>query len=170
MADDGTLYPALVRALTGRSPRNDRTTVPGMVGYLKGKYGTTPPPGLKEHTWRRLRGNPRRRMAASTREAIRSAYQRSRLPQTRAARLRQPGGVPVRISATIRISDDERERTIDVDGWPDDNPPISSLVEELLDAFEAGDQDAMVDAFTDPMEAVVGTTIHFSDVEWITIG
>lgn len=165
-SDDGTLRPALLRAVLGRGAQhNDRRTLAGMVTFLERRFGTKPPPGLKEHTWRRLRRDPKRSSAASTQEAIRSAFARARLSEAREQRLRNPLTVHVRFKGEFSVSDEHpRWRDLDLTTWMLDQ---AELVENVLDAYQAGDLDGMDDAFAEALEEEIGAAIHFNDVDTI---
>lgn len=164
-SDDGTLQPALMRAVLGPGGGVRRNTLAGMVRFLERRYGTKPPPGLKEHTWRRLRRDPERSSAARTQEAIRAAFASARLSQRRERRLRNPLSVHVRFKGDMAVSDElPRYRTIDLSTWPVDQ---AELVNDVLDAYQAGDPDGMDDAFAEALEEEIGAAIHFSDVDSI---
>lgn len=165
-SDDGTLQPALRRAVLGRGidRRGLPGTMPGMVAFLKRRYGTKPPPGLKEHTWRRLRKDPARSSASSTQAAVRKAFDALRLTESRERRLRDPLHVNVRFKGVITISDDTRYRDLDLSSWYLNE---SELVGDVLEAFQAGDPDGMDDAFAEALENEIGAAIHFTDIDSI---
>ena len=160
--DDGTLQPALRRAILRNSP--ERRTLAGMVTFLERRYSTKPPPGLKEHTWRRLRRDPKRSSARATQEAIRAAFDRVRLSEARERRLRDPLHIHVTYKGDITISDDTRYRSIDFSAWDFDQ---AEMVGNVLDAFQAGDPDGMDDAFAEAIEDAIGAAIHFENVDSI---
>lgn len=168
-SDDGTLQPALKRAVLGRSAdrrQDDRKTIPGIVAYLQRRYGTKPPPGLKEHTWRRLRKDPKRSSAATTQDALRRAFARARLSEAREARLRDPLNTHVRFKGDMAVSDEPpRYRDLDLSTWFLDQDDV---VNGVLDAYQAGDPDGMDDAFAEALEEEIGAAIHFSDIMSIT--
>jgi ketosteroid isomerase-like protein len=162
-SDDGTLQPALQRAVLRGTP--ERRTLAGMVTFLERRHGTKPPPGLKEHTWRRLRRDPQRSSAPSTQEAIRRAFVRARLSERREQRLRNPLHVHVRFKGEFAVSDESpRYRDLDLSTWFLDQ---ADLVGDVLDAFQAGDPDGMDEAFAEALENEIGAAIHFNDVDSI---
>lgn len=162
-SDDGTLGPALLRAVLGPNRGGPLTSIPRMVGFLERRHGAKLPPGLKEHTWRRMRKDPTRATTEGTREAIRAAYAAARLSQGREARLRRPENRPV-FRGKMAISDEPpRDRTLDLGTWPDDE--MEDVIGDVIDAYQGGDVDDMADAFAEPLEDVVGAAIHFSSVQ-----
>lgn len=174
MSDDGTLFPAIYRGITGGRGPTERKTVPGIVADLERRYGTTPPPGLKEHTWRRMRKNPKRRAAASTIDALRAAQRRARLSDAREARLRRADTITVVADITVSQKKIPGRRMVIGPHWLSAprgyGTPTDGLIARLIDAWLAREDDQLADMFADAVADAIGQDVLFENVKDWTIG
>lgn len=165
---------ALYRGLSGRSPRTEGTQA-AMVAELRKAYSTSAPPGVSGRTWRRLRADPAAKRAPGTLRALRDAQRALRF---RAARRRLAAGKELRVRGIVRVSSDERERTIRVgpwiDGAPDsarvDGQPMPSTHDVTLgviERLEAGRPGEAAAYLNRALNAAVGQRLTFADTSWI---
>ena len=166
---------ALYRGITHRSPVGERS-VPRMVAEVQDVFGPHAPEGMSASTWRRLRRDPGRNIKPATLDALRAAQRRVRLGVIREQRLRQPRPGIV-VQADVVISNDDRGivRTFRVGELPDPpngyGPPISGMLNDVLDAWLLGDDPAAEQRFMDPIQASLGTpAVYFREIEEIRLG
>lgn len=171
MAD---LPTALYRAITrGRSPATEGRSLTSMVHEVQRTYGTKPPPGIGEHTWRRMRNQPGWKFKPASVNALRAAQRRVRLAPGREARLRVPRP-PIEVYADVKISEGITTRWLHVGRWPDPphgyGPPITGMLRGVLDAWLAGDDGAAADRFMAPISNNIGTPVVILDVHDMKLG
>lgn len=148
-----------------------------MVAEVQRVYGAMPPEGLSASTWLRLRRDPERRVKPTTVDALRAAQRRVRLAAGRERRLRQPRPGIV-VEADVVISNDDRGivRTFRVGELPDPpsaryGPPISGMLNDVLDAWLLGDDEAAEQRFMEPIQASLGTpAVYFREIDQIRLG
>lgn len=168
-----SLYDAVYKAITGRTPRLERGPMAARVDFLEKKYGSlagaSRATGVSRSTLRRWRDGEAKPKPASERKLTQS-LRKAMVPERRQNRIRRstgrvtpapgarvkgPGHGGISITATVRVSDDERERTLNIGQHLD-----QETAGRLLDAFMAGD-DAQAQAIMEQ-----GMTDYFGTTSW----
>lgn len=165
---------ALYRAITrGRSPQTEGRSVAAMVHEVQRVYGTKPPAGIGEHTWRRMRNEPGRAFAAASIKALRTAQRRVRLTPGREARLRKPRP-PIEVYGDIQVSETITTRWLHVGRWPDPvpgyGPPITGMLRGVLDEWLRGDDLGATAKFVAPITNNFGAPVLILDVHDMKLG
>lgn len=172
------LQDALYRAITGgRSPRTGGS-VPSMVKEVSGRFGTKPPPGISDRTWRRLRADPGHGFAKATLDALRAAQRVARVSPARARLLR--GSPIIGVAAVVRVSSDERDRRILLSAWLNPGASVragdqTGLMSDMLDSFLAGRDGQAAEQFRAACESGLdggtgsGRSLELVDVHMIRL-
>lgn len=151
--------PTAIRGLVTGSTAPPPSSPAALVAELRAAFGTRPPAGIPERTWRRARHQVGWSPTAPTRARLEAAARRLRLPPAREAQLR--GKPAVAIQADITISNDERPgRTIVISGWPD--PPDMG---RLVGAYLRNDLQGAADYLERAMGRNVGGPLYVGDVQ-----
>lgn len=176
---------ALYRAITGRyAAHTEPSTFAGQVDAVARRYGTRPPEGVSARTWRRWRHDVAAgrapRVSARLRAALGDAQRRVRLSAARERKLRRREPRPfIGIAGLIEVSSESRRRKIVISepggGWPDAPegtglPPITGMLGPVLDAWLAGDDVAVYQAFMAPAEASIGAGINVESLTALALG
>ena len=163
----------LYRGITGRAPDTEARSVADMVNELRATLGAHPPAGVSRSTWGRLRRDPGRRVTPRIQDALRLAQRRARLSAGRERRLRAPRP-GIRYRGWVKISQDARFRTFKIGELTDPSPPappiIAGMLGPVLDAWLLGNDDAAEQRFMGPIEARMGGSVYFWDIEYLRLG
>lgn len=163
---------ALYRAINSRGNKLDSelVDVPRTLAALEAAHGgpgrAAAALGIPGRTWRRWKSGAN----APTRDRVgvlQRAERRLRLTRTREKFLR--GNPQIAVRAVVQVSSDIRERKLLISGWPDrpGKPPITGMMNDVLDAWLDGRDIAASDAFTAPIEGGVDGDLRFHDVSQI---
>lgn len=162
---------ALYRAITSRGNKLDsENDLPRLLAELEGAYGSTAAAAraldIPRRTWRRWKdgdGTPKPDRIG----VLRRAQRRLRLTRTREKFLR--GKPQIAVRAVVQVSSDIRERKLLISGWPDrpGKPPITGMMNDVLDAWLDGRDIAAQEAFRAPIEGGVDGDLRFHSVDQI---
>lgn len=162
---------ALYRAITTHGQKMDsEKDVRRTLAELGRAYGSESAAAraldIPRRTWRRWAAGettpPPARFAP-----IKQAGRRVRLSATRERFLR--GRPHIVVDALVRVSSDERPRKMLISGWPDraGRPPITGMMNDVLDAWLQGRDMAAADAFVAPIDGGVDGDLVLVDVNAI---
>lgn len=164
---------ALYRAINSRGRKLDsELNVRGTLAELEAAYGSTAAAAraldIPRRTWRRWKdgeGTPKPDRLGVLQRGLR----RVRLTATRERFLR--GSPQIVVRALVQVSSDVRERRLLISGWPDrpGKPPITGMMNDVLDAWLDGRDIAASEAFTAPIEGGVDGDLTFLDVHQIRL-
>lgn len=162
------IFSAVYRALTRRTEKLESAPLGQRVDFLERKYGSlsaaSRATGVSRSTLRRWRdgqarpkSDSQRKMTRAIREALVPAGRRARVGQsthpTAAPRTsRGEGGGGMTITAVVRISDDERERTLRIGQHVSDD-----VGNRILSAFLDGDDAALNQTMNEAISEYFGS-------------
>lgn len=162
---------ALYRAITTHGSKMDSEKNLGRtLAELERAYGSASAAArqldIPRRTWRRWKageGTPKPDRLG----VLKSAIRRVRLSATRERFLR--GHPHIVVDAYVRISSDERPRKMLISGWPDrpGRPPITGMMNDVLDQWLQGRDMAAADAFVAPIDGGVDGDLTLVDVKAI---
>lgn len=142
---------AVYEAITGESRSGEPSSLLGQLTDIRENAGswkaTAELIGVTDSTLRKWRrgqtgGKGIKSPGAKSRNAIRGAVRRARLSDRREQYLRGRLAAGARLDATVKVSDDERPRTIDLSV-----DITQGALGPMVDAFLRGDDEAAADAF-----------------------
>lgn len=160
---------ALYRAITSRGRKLDSelTDVRSTLAEIEAAYGgpgkAAGALGIPGRTWRRWKAGNNAPTPDRAR-VLQRALRRIRLTRTREKFLR--GNPHIAVRAVVQVSSDIRERRLLISGWPDrpGKPPITGMMNDVLDAWLDGRDITAADAFTAPIEGGVDGDLIIHDV------
>lgn len=129
-----------------------------VIQEVRRTYPVSPPPGVSGRTWRRLRADPGRKVLPRIRDALRAAQR-----DLRAGAVRQRIGRGARITVTgwVRVSEEERYRTLDSQAWLKAGP-AGDLARRVLDHLSRGEAGSAADDVTGSLGRAIGQTIEIT--------
>jgi hypothetical protein len=158
---------ALYRSLTGRSRKSEQSYQAAM-SELERQHGSkkaaAAAAGVADRTWRDWRAGTHRPSKAH-RSGLQRAQREARLRPSKADALggvAGAGGVVAKVTGQIRCSSDSRNRSVSVP-LPDD------LAQQILTAYEAGDDAAMEAALQEAVDEAFGRSVELEDVSSVQL-
>jgi hypothetical protein len=155
---------AVSRALTRRAASTGEgvtsRTVAELERHAGGHAAAAREAGVSPETWRRWR-NGTQTPSRRRREGLEAAVRRARLRPGRERRLRESRPA-ITLTATVRVSSDTRERTIDLGAYAE-----PGYMGELIDAYLDGNEDrqtelieGLLDSYVPGMEIEDASSLH----------
>lgn len=151
---------ALTRRAAGTGHGASGKTLAELERLAGGKKEAARAAGVSDETWRRWR-NGSQKPSRGKLEGLESALRRGRLRPGREGRLRRPGAA-VTLSGRVRVSNDSRDRTIDLAAMGDLD------LDALVDAYLAGDEELQQKLIQDAVDTYV-PGMEIEDIHGLTI-